>query len=73
MSANKYEWLSWDWKASMPIDELNAALNEVFDGEHVPVVMEIPNTGSDQFVAVVSSTSITAEFAQQLYDNCEHD
>lgn len=61
-------WLAWDWKESLNISGLNEALAKVYDGKHVPCVVEVPDTGMDSYFAAVSSEPIGGEAMQEAFN-----
>ncbi len=66
MSIN-FAFIVWDWKGRPDIEEINAAVHDVYDGEHCPSIILVPDSGGDEFVATISSQTITPEIAQRVW------
>lgn len=56
--------MSWDYREQIDLDELTAYVGELFgDRVHLTQV----DTGSDQYVVVISNEPVTAEQAYRLW------
>lgn len=64
----KVQFVSWDWKSQPDVDELGKALQNVYDGQHVPCLTGIPDSQSDSYVVLLSGRAVTGEEAQKIFN-----
>jgi hypothetical protein len=50
-----YSVVTWDWKAQINLDALRDALIRVYNGDNVPAIYNVDDTGGDQYAIVVAS------------------
>lgn len=66
----EYVILTWDWKQSVDVSQLQQALIRVFDGTNCPRVYDI-DTASDEYGMLVSAKPLTPEQVQNIWDSEE--
>jgi hypothetical protein len=67
--ATKIRVVVWNSKDHINGNELNQALQDVFDGRHCPQVHPVPDTGQDCYALVVSSQPLDAGTrVQEIWD-----
>jgi hypothetical protein len=60
--------LMWDWRQQADVNDLNEALKAVFDGEHCPSIIEVQDTGGDDYAVIITAQPITEEKAQEIWE-----
>ncbi|OGL73353.1 hypothetical protein A3C96_00930 [Candidatus Uhrbacteria bacterium RIFCSPHIGHO2_02_FULL_60_10] len=58
----------WPAGTELETDELNEAMRAVYDGQHCPVVEEVPDTGSDDGAVVVSAEPLNLWKIQAIWE-----
>jgi len=66
----KHEIMTWDWKQQIDLEELNDAVETVFNGTDRPFIVRI-DTQEDQYGIVVCEKQITEAEATKLYEAYE--
>lgn len=59
--------ITWDWKGQPDIKELDRAILAVFNGINSPRITLVPDTGSDEYAAVIAAEQLTPDEAQDAY------
>jgi hypothetical protein len=66
--------VEWDWREQPDFDLIAKAMEDVYyeptyrGPARPPTLVLVPDTGSDQYVLVVSTEPITAKEAQTIFD-----
>lgn len=68
----KHEVLFRDWKEQVDADEIDQAIQLVFDGRHAPHLYDA-DTGQDAYAIVVSALPMTPEQVQAAWRGSNDD
>lgn len=63
----KHEVLFRDWKEQVLAEDIDQAIHRVFDGKNAPRLYDV-DTGQDAYAIVVSSTAMTADQVQEVWE-----
>jgi len=59
--------VTWDWRESPDLEEVNLALAEVYDGKTLPTINEI-DTNCDSYAWLFSGQPVSETKAQAIFD-----
>jgi hypothetical protein len=70
--------VTWDWRDQPPWGQINEALASLLDARYAAAsdarIIEVPETGDDQYAVVVTDEpSTTPETAQVVWERFVHD